>query len=120
MTRVNERRSTAEFLVSEANGYRSRAVGTVEGGVAPGLVAGTVLGVVTSGGNYVAHDSGASDGSETAAAILYEATVGTIEATVIVRDAEVNGDHLAYESGADDAAKAIVNAALASVGIIVR
>lgn len=120
MTQVTETRSTAEFLVSEANGFRSRATGTVAAGAAPGLAAGTVLGKIGSGGNYVLHDTGASDGSEDAVAILFETTVGTKEATLIVRDAEVNGAHLTYETGASGGEIAAVNAAFAALGIIVR
>lgn len=120
MTQVNETRSTAEFLVSEANGYRSRATGTVAAGVAPGLAAGTILGLQTSAGNYILHDTGASDGSEDAVAILLEPVIGTKDATIIVRDAEINAAHLTYETGASGGEIIAVNAALAALGIIVR
>lgn len=120
MTQVSEARSTAEFLVSEANGYRSRATGTVVGGASPGLVAGTVLGLITSAGNYVIHETSAGDGRENAVAILLETTVGTKVATIIVRDAELNGDHLNYESGASSGEKTTVNTALAALGMPVR
>ncbi|MBN9074305.1 MAG: head decoration protein [Rhizobiales bacterium] len=121
MAQLNENRGTANFLVSEANGmYRSRDVGTVAAGSAPGLLAGTILGKLTSGGNYVAYAPGGSDGSQTIAGILFEAAVGTVKRTIVVRDCEVNGAHLIYQSGANDAAKATANAALKALGIIVR
>lgn len=111
---------TAEFLRSEANGDRSRAVGTVDatGGA---LVAGTVLGQVTASGKYIRHDTGAADGSEDAVAILYEG-IGAEEAerTLIVRDAEVLAAHLTYEASATSNEITAVNTALAALGIIVR
>ena len=58
--------------------------------------------------------------SETAAAILYAATDATdadTECTIVARDAEVNGETLAFASGVDEAG-AIVD--LAAEGIIVR
>lgn len=121
MAQLNETRGTANFLVSEANGmYRSRDVGTVVGGSAPGLLPGTILGKLTSGGNFVTYNPAGSDGSQTIAGILFEAAVGTVKKTVITRDAEVNGAHLIYQVGANDAAKATANAALKALGIIVR
>ncbi|KQS55910.1 hypothetical protein ASG17_07620 [Brevundimonas sp. Leaf363] len=121
MAILNETRGTANFLVSEANGmYRSRDAVTVAAGAAPGLTAGTILGKLTSGGNYVAYAPGGSDGSQTIAGILWEAAVGTVRKTVVTRDAEVNGAHLIYQSGADATAKATANAALKALGIIVR
>ena len=118
---LTETRGTANFLVSEANGmYRSRDAVTVAAGSAPGLVAGTILGKLTSGGNYVAYAPGGSDGSQTVSGILWEAAVGTVKKTVVTRDAEVNGAHLIYQAGADAAAKATANAALKALGIIVR
>lgn len=121
MAQLNENRGTANFIVSEANGmYRSRDVGTVAAGAAPGLLAGTILGKLTAGGNFVAYDPAASTGAQTIAGILFEAAVGTVKKTIVVRDAEVNGAHLIYQAGANDAAKATANAALKALGIIVR
>lgn len=121
MAQLNENRGTANFLVSEANGmYRSRDEGTVAAGSAPGLLAGTILGKLTAGGNYVAYDPAASTGAQTIAGILFEAAVGTVKRTIVTRDAEVNGAHLIYQSGANAAAKATANAALKALGLIVR
>lgn len=120
MAVFNEGRHTAEFLVSEANGYRSREVATVAAGAAPGLKAGTVLGILSAGGNHVALDPGKSDGSQTAASILFEGAVGTGRKTVIRRDAEVNGEHLVWPTGINIGDKNTAIAALAALGIIVR
>lgn len=120
MAPVTQTVKTAEFLVSEANGCRSRAEVTVDatGGA---LVAGTILGVVTASGKYVRHNAGAVDGSENEAAVLYEG-IGAVEdtRTVILRDAEVTQSLLTYEVGADAAQITASNAALAALGIIVR
>lgn len=121
MTIYTETRHTAEFIKSEANMDRSRETVQVRAG-AEALVAGTILGLETSGGNYVRHDSDNSDGSEDEAAILIEGIDAntTADRAVIIRDAEVVGDELTYEDGADAAAKTASNTALAALGIIVR
>lgn len=121
MATLYENRSTANFLVSEANGmYRSRDEGTVAAGAAPGLLAGRILGKLIAGGNFVALDTGAATGAEDVSGILFEAAVGTVKRTIVVRDCEVNGAHLIYPDGATDNDKATINDALAVLGIIVR
>lgn len=121
MATLTETIHTAGFLISEAQGmYRSREQVTVAGGASPGLVAGTILGKLTSGGNYVQYAPGASDGSQTIAGILFERAVGTVKRTIIVRSAQVAGGNLTYSVGADSAAIATANAALTALGIIVR
>ena len=123
MTVFNEGRDAGEFLLSEANGNRSRDVATVASGA--GVIApGTVLGKLTSGGKYTASPATGSDGSQTAVAVaLYgcDATSADQKLVVIARDAEVNVNLLAYASSVDDAAKKAAKATqLAAVGIIVR
>ena len=120
MTVLNEGRNTAEFMISEANPHRSRDEVTVAAGSAPGLAAGTVLGTLTSGGNFVIVAPNASDGSETASGILWEAAVGTVKRTVVVRDAEINGAHLIWPTGISDQNKATAIGQLKALGIIVR
>lgn len=119
MTTLYSTRGTANYIVSEANNLRSREAGTVAAG-ATGLIAGTILGKLTAGGNLVALDTSKTDGSQTVAGILYEAAKGTVKRTYTARDSEVNGAHLIYPTGANDAAKATINAALVALGIIVR
>lgn len=121
MATLTDHRGTANFLISEASGmYRSRDEVVVAAGATPGLLAGTILGKLTAGGNYVRYDPAASTGAQTIAGILFEDAVGTVKKTVVTRDAEVNGAHLIYQTGANDAAKATANAALKALGIIVR
>ncbi|WP_278366875.1 MULTISPECIES: head decoration protein [Marinobacter] len=102
-----------EFLVSEANGKRSRETITVTGGP---YVAGQVLGKITASGKYTAYASGASNGTQTAAGVLYAAADGSsadVTAVGVVRDAEIDEALLT-----GDDADAITD--LAAIGIIAR
>ena len=125
MAILTEGRHAASFLVSEANDWRSRDQVTVTVPDA-GLEAGTVVGKVTASGKFVRHNAAATDGSQDEAGILlFPQANGTgsaadKEATIIARDAEVNGTFLTYEDGADAAQITTSNAALAALGIIVR
>lgn len=112
---MTEARRTGEFLLSEATGTRSREEVTIAAAAAA-LVAGTVVGKITASGKYVAYSNGASDGSETAAGILYAAVADSAadqKAVIIARDAEVAETHL---TGSDANGKAD----LLALGIIVR
>jgi hypothetical protein len=126
MTSVTEGRHAAEFVLSEANGLRSRDTVTLHGGFtgAAKLKPGTVLGKITSGGKYAASPASGSDGSQTAVAVLInwaDISAGDVDAAVISRAAEVNGDCLEYEASVDtDNEKAAKATQLAAVGIIVR
>lgn len=123
MTVLIEGRHPGEFLMTEANGQRSRENITIASGA--GIIApGTLLGKVAASGKFVASAVGATDGSQTAVAVaLYgcDATSADAAIAAIVRDAEVNGHVLTYHAGRDQAAeKASAKADLAGVGIIVR
>ena len=108
------------FIVSEANGGRSRDTVTVTGGTG-GNQAGTVLGKVTASGKYVPHDAALTNGAEVAAAVaIFAAEQGDQSAAVIVRDAEVALDHLIFKSGISGANKDAAIAALADAGIVAR
>ena len=123
MTVLIEGLHPGAFLMSEANGQRSRENIIIESGA--GIIApGTVLGQVTATGKYIASAVGAADGSETPAAVnIYGADASASDAPVsaIVRDAEVNGHCLVYHADRDQPAeKDAANAALGDLGIIVR
>lgn len=80
---------------------------------------------VAPGSNlYVPVNEGAVDGSAVAAAILYhrvDATLITVDAAAIQRDAEVYGSRLVYDpSVASPAQLAAIAAQLAAVGILLR
>lgn len=122
MATFNEGRHPAEFLLSEANGQRSR--GNITIGAMQTIVPGQVLGLVTASGNYVMHDPAAADGSQTAGAIaLYGAVTGagaTAAISAIVREAEVNGKTLSYKTGLTAPQIAQIATDLAGKQIIVR
>lgn len=110
----------AEFIISEAEHYRSRDVGTVVGGVSPGLVAGTVLGQLTAGGNLVPYDKDAVTGAEDIVGVLYQEAIGTVERTYIIRASQVKADKLVWGDGYSGGEIATGEAALLALGIIVR
>jgi hypothetical protein len=105
--RFEQDKRVANFLVSEANLYRSREIITIPEGadwLSPGALL-TMAGASAAAGNV-------------AAILMYptDPTRGPVQAVVIARDAEVNDAYLLY-GGLDRAA---VNASLAEHGIIVR
>lgn len=109
------------FIRSEANGNRSRENVTLASG--NNLVAGTVLGINASTSKYGRVDPEASNGLETAKAILLrdtDASGGDVVCAVLRRDAEVNKSELTYSDGATDNQKSEFDSDLADVGIIVR
>lgn len=110
MTTFVEGRHTGEYLVSEAEGTLSREEVTVtQSGAA--LASGTVMGKITASGKYKPYASGNSDGSQTAAGILYNtlnAATGDKKAVLHVRNAEVFGAALTgSDAGAVTALKAL-------------
>lgn len=118
MATLTEGARTAEFLQSEANGYRSRDVqsfASTTNWSGAAIPAGQVYAIV--GGVAVAWDGDAVDGSEDAAGILYEGVdaAASVDRTVIVRDAEVKRAALTFD-GTDDE----LDATLLALGIIVR
>ncbi|WP_300396417.1 head decoration protein [Henriciella sp.] len=123
---LTEGARNAQFLVSEANNYRSRGAATVVVPANTTLAAGTILGYDTSAEKYVNPDFSFASGDLENQALLYETLVNDTGSavdhvvTLIERDAEVVGAHLTYVDEADDTAKATANAALATKGIIVR
>ena len=121
MPTQNETRGALEFLLAEANGYRSRNTVTIESGQT--LKAGHVLGK-TTGGEYKEYSPTDGDGADTAVALLahdVDASGGAKEATIIDNQAEAHAGLLVYFSGATDAEKATANGELYSQsGIRVR
>jgi len=106
---------TAEFLLSEGNGQISREVVTLDA-LVEALPAGQVLGKLTANSRYVPYDAVATDGSQTAAALLYApaaASDDTQQVTVIARHAEASAELVV---GADSGAVDDLDA----VGIIIR
>lgn len=121
VTSVTEYGHAGGFILSEAPGQRSRENVTLLSGQV--IKAGTVLGKITSGGKYVAHDNNASDGTQASAAISIndvDATAGDTLIAVIARDAEVNGYELIYKVTSPVVVRAASDADLLVQGIVVR
>jgi hypothetical protein len=118
MTTLTMRPRNAGFVVSEANGHRSRETFTVDSTAdwaGAAVNAGQVFAVV--GGDVVPFDPTDDAGAEVAAGVIWEGVAAgeTKEVTAIVRDAEVDLAQLTYAGSA-----AQVTAALASLNIIAR
>jgi hypothetical protein len=120
---LTEGQHAGEFVLSEANGNRARDNVIVTVGAATTFAAGSVLGKITASGKYVLYDDGNADGSEVAAAVLYDNVENSggapadFTAVAIVRDAEVRTNDLQWAASVDEAG-GIVD--LAAVGIIAR
>lgn len=88
------------------------------------LTLGAVLGKITASGKYTAVAPSASDGSQTAAAVLLadvDATSADKKAVILARGpAVVAADFLVWPSGATTNQKAAATAQLAALGIIAR
>lgn len=115
-------RPTAHYIVSEANGYRSREQIVIASGSGK-LDAGAVLGKITASGKYKPFTAAATDGSQNAAAILYEgcdATSADVRRTVTARDSEIHADVLVWAAGVTDPQKTTALTALAALGIAAR
>lgn len=110
------------YIVSEANGFRSREEIVIA--ESQDLLPGTVLGKLTSGGQYVQHAPGASNGSQHAVAILmYPVKTGageTKRAAAHVRDCEVRESDLTWAEGITGGQKTTAIGKLAETGIIMR
>lgn len=98
MSTKTETAHAGEFVVSEANGYLSRDQVTVHVPASTKYSPGLILGVLTSGGKYVARDEAAITGEATAKGILFNECDNSqslaavdFKATVVNRDAEVLG-----------------------------
>lgn len=126
MDNKTESRRDVGFVLSEANGHRSRENTTIAAGEGI-LEPGTVLGTVTATGKRVASPPAAvigKEGAEAADAVLayrVDATAADIKAVVIARDAEVIAPELVYEATVDTPAEqAAKQDQLAAVGVIAR
>ena len=113
------------FLVWEAFRDYTREVVTIATGTSnPVLAPGTVLGRITASGKYAAHDPAATDGTETAVAVLWgkaDATAADVEAVVLLRGpAIVNANDLVFTGTPTQPEIDAAHAALLAAGILVR
>lgn len=100
MPELQEGQYAGEFIVSEGNGTISRESITVLSGET--LEVGAVLGKETASGKYKTLDPVATDGSQVAAGILFDAvdaSAGDAEGVAILRMAEVHATELAWPAG---------------------
>lgn len=124
MTALTETFHAGGFLVSEANGFRSRDQVTFLSG--EDVLAGQVVGKITATGKYVAWDPAASaesDGSTTPVGFAFadvDATAGDTLGVVILRDAEFNTNEIVWPSGAQQSEKTTALATLKTLGLIAR
>ena len=87
------------------------------------IVAGTVMGKITSSGIYVPYNQDASDGSENAAGILYakvDASSTAVPSTVVTRNCAVVSAHLTWPSDITANEKTAAEAQLVALNIIPR
>jgi len=112
----------AGFLISEANGHRSRDEITLKQRAAL-YRAGEVVGQVTADSEFTTYDDGAVDGTEMAAAIVVrdtDASAAAVSAAAVRRDAEVQRSELVFDAGQNQAAQDAAIVDLAVRGIIAR
>jgi hypothetical protein len=123
---LTEGKHTGEFILSEANGNRSRDNVTVTVPANATLEAGHVLAKLSATGKYVEYDNSGSDGSEAAAGVLYSQLVNDtgapvdMDGVVVNQDAEVRSDDLVWKTGLTDNDKAAGEADLLALGIKAR
>jgi hypothetical protein len=124
MSTKTEGQHSAEFLVSEAPGTRSRDQVTVTVPANTTLQGGYVLGRNGGSSKYEPYDNAASDGTQQAAGILYETLVNDTgspvdkQATIINTDAEVREADLVWLDEDNDAAAGLAD--LLALGIKAR
>lgn len=120
-TLQTEHNHAGACIISQAPGHFSFENVTIVSG--QNLWPNTVIGKVTASGKYAQHDNNAGDGTEVAAAVLYDrvdATGGDVVAAAIVRNAEVNGKVLVYATTSPAVDTAAAAADLLAQKIIVR
>jgi len=113
---------SAGYLVSEAQGNRSRKQGYVASGAGIVLPA-TVMGTVTASGEFLPLDPAASTGPEVASAILFQgcdAISVAVRRTFTIRDSEVVEVSLIWPDGITNEQKTAALGQLEAKGIIAR
>ena len=101
MALSTETTHAGEFILSEANRTLSRETITVVSG--QDLAAGDVVGIVTASGKYAIYDDAETDGTETAAGILFDAVDASAAdktGVIVARLAEVKASDLGWNSQA--------------------
>ena len=121
MPALNESNTLGDLLKYEAPNLFSRESITV--GASANLTLGTVLGRVTASGKYVILAPAASDGSQTAAAVLLgDAAAASADAKglILARHGIVADHALVWPGGITNAQKTAAIGQLEAKGILVR
>ena len=123
MTTLTEGKHAGGFLVWEVLRDYTRETITVASGAGK-LESGTVLGKITSGGKFTALAPAATNGSQTAAGILWagvDASAADAPGVVLLRGpAIVNRHEIVWPEGATEAQITAATTALAALGLILR
>ena len=123
MTTHTEGKHAGGFLVWEVLRDYTRETITVASGAGK-LEPGTVLGKITTGGKYTGLAPAATNGSQTAAGILWagvDASAADAPGVVVLRGPTlVNQHELVWPDGATEAQITAATTALATIGIILR
>ncbi len=123
MTTLTEGKHAGGFLVWEVLRDYTRETVTVASGAGK-LEPGTVLGKITTGGKFTALVPAATNGSQNAAGLLWDAvdaSTADAAAVVVLRGpAIVNRHELIWPDGATEAQITAATTALATIGIILR
>lgn len=121
MPTLTETTHPGGFLVWEAFRDYTREVVTITAGE---FFPGTVLGQITASGKYAAHDPAATDGTETAVAVLWgkvDASGGDVDTVALVRGpAIVNRHDLVFAGTPTQPEIDAAHTALMAAGILVR
>lgn len=112
-----ERRRAAEFIISEAQHFRSRDVLTIEAGA--NLEPGTVVSPAGAG-TFKAFNPDTLDLPYGVIMHPAAAAAAPVKVTAIVRDAEINALTVAWPEGITEAQKADAISGLENRGLIVR
>ncbi len=123
MTTLTEGKHAGGFLVWEVLRDYTRETVTLASGAGK-IEPGTVLGKITTGGKYTGLAPAATNGSQTAAGILWagaDANAADVPGVVILRGpAIVNRNDLVWPVGATEAQIAAAATALGALGIVLR
>jgi hypothetical protein len=123
MTTLTEGKHAGGFLVWEVLRDYTRETVTIASGAGK-LEPGTVLGKITTGGKFTTFAPAATNGSQNAAAILWDAadaSAADAPGVVLLRGpAILNRHEIVWPDGALEAQITAATAALAALGIILR
>ena len=123
MTTLTEGKHAGGFLVWEVLRDYTRDTVTIASGAGT-LEPGTVLGKITTGGKFTTLAPAATNGSQTAAGILWagvDASAADTPGVVLLRGpAIVNRHEIVWPEGATEAQITAATTALAALGLILR